>query len=442
MVSEQLGRRGRWPGVVGSTLVAVAAALVGAAPAAAVGGGGDLSCLADATGGLFTSAARITRSQQLTISWSVRAGCPIAAHVSGLEFDPSEALPASGHRLMAPSLVGSYTWKLDVTATRSGLTEEFDTQTVNVVPVNFSAANAVFQAPDGAPKVVSANGVAGLNGPAMAAGTSPSMVPAMDGAGFQVAYQSADHFLWTVSQFGVPTNTGLGMMPGTSPAMALTSNGFEVAFQSGTGELWTYRSGGAGLSTGLPMAAGTSPSVALAPSGVVTVAAQGSDHVVWTVGATGVPASSGRSMAAGTNPTIVDVPFPDGYEVAYHGADGRLHWLSSDGSDAAPGVWMAPGTSPGAALHNGAVIAVVEGADQFVWSAGVSTVDRLPYQVTSDNSPAGTTLPSGLAEFVWDKGGGALWTLAFTANSFGADLTDQVMAPGTMAAITSIPNRI
>ena len=63
--------------------------------------------------------------------------------------------------------------------------------------------------------------------------------PAWPDGGFEVAFQANTTNLWT-SAPGGNADWQLGMLPGTSPAIAaLPGGGFEVAFQANTTNLWT-----------------------------------------------------------------------------------------------------------------------------------------------------------------------------------------------------------
>jgi hypothetical protein len=91
----------------------------------------------------------------------------------------------------------------------------------------------------------------------MMPGTSPSITAL--GGSFQVAFQANTTSLWTVGAGG-NKDWGLGMMTGTSPAIAATSDGsFVVKFQANTGSLWKAGDGGTGA-LNLGMMSGTSPS--------------------------------------------------------------------------------------------------------------------------------------------------------------------------------------
>ncbi len=72
---------------------------------------------------------------------------------------------------------------------------------------------------------------------------------------------------------------GLGIAPGTSPAVAaLSTGGREIAFQAaGEGTLWTVTPDNTGHDTGVEMAAGTSPAIVALPGGGYEIAFVNSD---------------------------------------------------------------------------------------------------------------------------------------------------------------------
>ena len=76
---------------------------------------------------------------------------------------------------------------------------------------------------------------------------------------------------------GDPSDSGAGMMAGTSPSI---NDGGEIAFQANTGSLWTLGSGGGGDS-GAGMMAGTSPSINDISG---EVAFQANTGNLWTLG--------------------------------------------------------------------------------------------------------------------------------------------------------------
>jgi hypothetical protein len=125
------------------------------------------------------------------------------------------------------------------------------------------------------------------------------------------AWQGPDHVLRYNRDrpgHGLPNptvNTGLGMMPGTSPAISVSASGYvEIAFQANNGVLWTVDDAGVGHPTGLGMDHASSPSITALPSGAFEIAFQANTHALWMV-TNGVGAAvPGATMAPGTSPSV------------------------------------------------------------------------------------------------------------------------------------------
>jgi hypothetical protein len=103
-----------------------------------------------------------------------------------------------------------------------------------------------------------------LNQP-MVTTSSPSITaPVGAVGGYEIAYQGSNVDLWVTTISGTPIDSHLGMMSGTSPAIAAApSSGFNATFQANTGVLWYYTSSdGRGVSLNQNMASGTSPGMA------------------------------------------------------------------------------------------------------------------------------------------------------------------------------------
>ena len=90
------------------------------------------------------------------------------------------------------------------------------------------------------------------------AGTSPSI--AAMGSAFEVAFQANTGDLYTYSSTSGAANLEQGMKAGTSPSIAAVTGGYEIAFQANTGDLIAV--GPKNYATGLGMMAGTSPAIA------------------------------------------------------------------------------------------------------------------------------------------------------------------------------------
>jgi hypothetical protein len=99
-------------------------------------------------------------------------------------------------------------------------------------------------------------------------GTRPAI--ATDGHTAVVAFEANNGVLWVNG-----VNTGLGMRVGTSPAIVSTANGWEVAFQANTGTLWLTGAYGTG-NTGLGMNPASSPAITSRPGASYEVAFEAS----------------------------------------------------------------------------------------------------------------------------------------------------------------------
>ena len=161
----------------------------------------------------------------------------------------------------------------------------------------------------------------GDSGLGMKAGTSPSIAETT-GSTYKIAFQANTGDLWYAGTAPGAGNTGLGMDNNTSPSItAVPAAGWVVAFQANTGTLWTEGSAPGAVfpvasgDTGLAMMPGTSPAVAfnLQLAGVTyyTVAAQANSGVLWTVRPfngtnSWSEASTGQGMNNDTSPAITN----------------------------------------------------------------------------------------------------------------------------------------
>jgi surface antigen len=121
--------------------------------------------------------------------------------------------------------------------------------------------------------------------------------------GYQLAFQANTNELIA---FGgsATSNTGQGMMPGTSPSIAaLPGGGYEMAFQANTGNLIVYGTGG-NSNTQQGMKAGTSPSIAASPQGGFQVAFQANTGNLYTYNSATGPANLQQGMDNNTSPSI------------------------------------------------------------------------------------------------------------------------------------------
>jgi hypothetical protein len=161
----------------------------------------------------------------------------------------------------------------------------------------------------------------------MLAGTSPS-IAAMPSGGYEIAYQTSDGVLGTVSPTGHVDGLGLGMAPGTSPSIAAQPSGkWEIAFQANTGQLWVRDSdNGGGPVGGQPghlMRAGTSPSTAALRSGGYEIVYQTSDGLLGGVSATGDVSSLGLAVWPASSPSMAPVTC-GGFQVAFEANTANL----------------------------------------------------------------------------------------------------------------------
>jgi hypothetical protein len=189
----------------------------------------------------------------------------------------------------------------------------------------------------------------------MAPNTSPAIgIPAnntIQKGLFHVAWQGANHHLWNTSPNG-PADSGLAMMPKTSPSMAeLPTGGLEEAFTGLNGDLWVWSlATDKGTDTGLAMNPSTSPSIttepvtATTPAGGFEVAYQSANGTLAVYGSldtrnlayqmTGSPSITGvflPQQLAGTNAVV-------GYQIAAN--------LDAGFGPSVFSIWAAPGRTP------------------------------------------------------------------------------------------------
>ena len=172
---------------------------------------------------------------------------------------------------------------------------------------------------DGSTAVDVGNGITSPNSAvtgAMAPNTNPSIsfAPNVNRADDHTAFawQGADknvHYTLMTGAGGALEvfQPGLGMMPGTSPSIAVQpGGGYEVVFQSNAGELWTIDSTGTGHDTHLGMDQKTSPGVTALSSGGYEIAFQANTNTLWTVNGTtlvGAPVPN-AAMDPASSPSI------------------------------------------------------------------------------------------------------------------------------------------
>jgi len=145
--------------------------------------------------------------------------------------------------------------------------------------------------------------------------------PGWPGGPVEVSFQANTGSLWSTAAEG-SADWSLGMMPGTSPAVAaLAGGGFEIAFQANTGHLWTVGTAGC-RDWLLGMMPGTSPAIAGLAGGGFEVAVQASTSSLWTVGSAG-NAAWPLGMAPRTNPTLA-APLVAPFASSIRGIDSSL----------------------------------------------------------------------------------------------------------------------
>jgi hypothetical protein len=175
-------------------------------------------------------------------------------------------------------------------------------------------------------------------------GTSPAIeaLPLYNNA-YQMAFQTNSSELWTCGTLSC-NGLGLGMMPGTSPAIAeLSTGGYIIAFQANTGTLWTVATNAAPHNWGLPMNQHSSPSITTEPGGGYEIAYEANDNYLAIAGTVGTY-SLARAMQPGTSPSITTEPGP-GYEIAFQSSTSDL-WVDGMSGTRDTGLGMNPTSSP------------------------------------------------------------------------------------------------
>ena len=207
-------------------------------------------------------------------------------------------------------------------------------------------------------------------------------------SGYEVAFQANTGSLWSV---GVENHGawGLGMMPGTSPAIARLSNGgYEIAFQANTGSLWTVGDDG-NTNWGLGMMAGSSPAITGLASGGFEAAFEANTTSLWTVGLGGgsdLHGAWGLGMYRGSSPAISAVG--SGYEVAFEANTTSL-WTVGAAGNTNWGLGMMAGTSPSImGLSGGGFEAEFEANTTSLWSAGSQRTGSLGLGMWAGTNPS------------------------------------------------------
>jgi hypothetical protein len=211
----------------------------------------------------------------------------------------------------------------------------------------------------------------------MMTGTSPSLAAPIFTEP-EIAFQANTGHLW-IFRHRRGTDTGLGMMPHSSPSYMHGLFGPMLAFQANTGHLWVSRFGSAYHDTGMGMRPGTSPSIAEQGG----AAFQANTGYLWMYLGPHGTKDLGQLMMAGTSPSYIGViafqlynghlgvedplngiithtelrmmagtsPSVEHATVAFQGSNGHL-WIYHWGGGARDtGLGMMPGTSPSIAVN-------------------------------------------------------------------------------------------
>jgi hypothetical protein len=151
---------------------------------------------------------------------------------------------------------------------------------------------------------------------------------------WKAAFQGSNGHLWVVNNSyytsggtAGATDTGLGMMAGTSPSITgLPVSGWEVAVQANTGTLWIWGPDSGADDIGFPMMAGTSPSIAGLTGGGWELAYQASNGGLYVFNYLGSVANTGLAMTAGSSPSVAGLSI-DGYVAAVSCPEGTYNGI-------------------------------------------------------------------------------------------------------------------
>lgn len=210
-------------------------------------------------------------------------------------------------------------------------------------------------------------------------------------AGSIVAFQGNNGNLYTYSN-GSFTNTMLGMKSGTSPSItpSMSTSGplYHVAFQANNGNLYTYSTSGF-FNTVLGMATNTSPAIASSPSGSFQVAFQANTGSLYTYTPANGGFNTGGGMAANSSPAISRTNSSTGYAMAFRANTGNLFILTTNGFFDTTQT-MATNTSPGiASTTPDDYFAVYQGSDSNLRTfASGGTVTNTGQAMASGRSPS------------------------------------------------------
>jgi hypothetical protein len=437
-------RRRRLGGAV--AILALAAGCLVTAAGSAGAAPSVVDC--DPAGTVMLNPTTVDAGGQVNVGWNVIlvAGCnpPITSErMSGPGFSGDEVLPTlAGNRPVTLTQPGTATWILSVT-TRFGETELYRASaTVNPPPplVTGLAGGAVAFIDVGSTQTkAEVNEYVPSTGSAVRPGTRPSLFNV--GTDYEAAYQGTDGHLWVVDPAGTATDTGLGMMAGTSPSITATGGTtFTVAFQANTGQLWSYSTETGGRSVGLAMALNTSPSATLTSAGVAIAYVDPNGKLSVFDPATGY-GGFGAPVAAGTSPAITYIPrLADGYRITYQGTDHQVRTADSSGVQSATLLTAASGTSPAiTTLPSGEIDIAVNGPDgtvHTVTSTGALTNTGALFQ--TGTSPSIAPAAGGGAVTAWQNVRNEMSTFAPGTGVTSTGLTMFAGTSPSIAQITSI----
>ena len=263
----------------------------------------------------------------------------------------------------------------------------------------------------------------------------PTGLGTPDGAGAfasdTAAFQANTDYLWTAGSGG-KVGTGLGMLPGTNPAIAqLPTGGFEEAFQANTGVLWVTGAAGR-TNTGLSMMAGTSPSIAAAPGGGFEVAYQAGSGNLCTYNSAGGGVNQNKGMMAGTSPAIAALS-GGGYEIAFQANTGYL-WEIGAIDNGATGYAMMSTTSPSITALASSFEVAFQSAGGYLSAVGLVSQGVTSLGMMQNTNPAVAQLTSGAYELAFQANTGYLWEVG----SIDMSSTGLAMMAGTSPAIAGL----
>jgi hypothetical protein len=261
----------------------------------------------------------------------------------------------------------------------------------------------------------------------VASGTSPA-VAAVAG-GYEIAYQTDDGDLAVAGTDGTE-DTGLGMMPETSPSIhGLLSGGYEVAFQANTGDLWVTGTSWTG-DTGQGMAAGTSPSITVTSSSY-EVAFQANTGYLYTWNNLTGPSYLGFGMMPGTSPSITGL-WIGGTEIAFQANTGDM-WVTGNAGTRDWGAGMDPASSPSIVVTGGGYEVAFQTNTHDLWTLGTDGYDDWHLGMMPGTSPAINSVSGGGAgyEIAFQASNGTLWN----AGADGTGGNTYGLAPGTSPTI-------